>query len=279
MGTILTFLTRYKYYVATISIAVIVLSGVVVFYETQRRNMISANSEMLDLHNDEVYALNQAIYLRDANIEEMAGQNNALQAQLAAQEEIIYANTNHQVLEEELADLQQQFDDLQQLHWETEWISWEMGLREMDAPLMTHATADPGKVDMIVRHFNAMYSGDLQAYLATINNSESWEYPGLVFTMDDMQDWPTDGWTWVDWMLMTFRRISEREYYRMEVKFIPDWWHSAAGEWGRQTSGHLPVWVLVQETPDSTPFLRSYPLMITSTGGENWNEWRVYDYH
>ena len=275
MDFISMFLIHRKNYIIIIFTAIIVLYIAISFYETQRRNMIRVNNELIYIHHNEVYMLNHAISIKDTDIAEMTDQNNILHTKLT------YANSNHQTLEYEFETLQQQFEDLRRrYHWEmgtSDGLMWDLGLREIDAPLITHATTDPDKIDMIIRHFNAMYSGDLDAYLATIQGGDTWEYPGIN---PDSDDWWGEDWTWTDWLLQTFHRIAAREYYRMEVKFIPDWWyHNLDPEWGRQTSGHLFVWVLVQETPDSEPFLRAYPLGITSRGGANWNEWRIYDYH
>ena len=273
MALILKFLIPRKTYVIIISTAVIVLLAVVVFYETNRRSMTRASHEMIDSHHNEVYALNHEISARDRDIAQMADQYSRLNARLTN------ANSSRQTLQNRYNSLQQQFDDLSLRYREigSHNITQSLGLRDFDAPLISHVTADPDKIDMIVRHFSAMHTGDLDAYLLTVNGGQYWEYPGVAFGSDNWWDWD-GGWTWVDFLLLTFHRISEREYYRMEVKFIPDWWPRYLDSypvWG----GHLWVWVLVQETPDSEPFLRQYSLGVTASGGENWNEWRVYDYH
>jgi len=278
MKYILQFLLRHINFVLIISISAIVLLATVIIYEIRWRNMVRTNNKTADIHYYEIHTLNYEISTRDTSIAEITYQNNILRTDIAAiQDEIIYANRNRHIVENRFNDLQQQFDNLQQRYWEmgtSHNVMWMLGLLDMDAPLITHPTTDPDKIDMIIRHFNAMYSGDLDAYLLTLSNGHEWVYPGVDLESDDGES----NWTWTDWMLITFRNIAEQEYYRMEVKFIPDWWYFNQ-EWGRQTSGHLPVWVLVQETPESEPFLRFYPLGVTSRGGPNWNEWKIFDYH
>jgi len=256
-----------------ISIAVIVLISVVAYYEAGIRNIHRINSEILE---NQLHMLNHEIYIRDTTIAEMAAQNNLLYNDLAAtQEKKAYINTNLQEREEMYQHLYRRFLHLRYQYWEMGTgrnLMWWLGIQEMYTSLVTHTTTNQGKIDMIIRHFNAMYSGDLDAYLSTVQGGHNWVYPGFNPETDD-----DDNWTWVDWMLGTFRHRAEREYYRMEVKFIPDWPYSP--ERGRSTGGHLMVWILVQETPESEPFLRVYPLGVTPRGGPNWNEWRVYDYH
>jgi len=269
MEIMLKFLIQHKNYVIIISIAVFVLCEVVTFYETSQLNMVHEKNEMIDNHHNEIHMLNHEIYIREMDIVEITDQYSALHTELAAtQDEVTYANSNHQAL-------QQQFDDLHRRYWEMrgshDFGEW-MRLFDINAPLISHITADPDKIDMIVRHFNAMYSGDLDAYLSTLMGGCSWEYPGV----DPESDWSGE-WTWTDWMLRTYRSVAEREYYRMEVKFIPDWWHHNPER--ERTAGYMSVWILVQETPNSEPFLRSYSLGVSSRGGANFDEWRIYDYH
>jgi len=269
MAFILKYLIRHKIYVIMISVAVIVLSAVVAFYETGRRNMVRANNEMIDLHHNEVYMLSHEISIRDINIAEMATQNNALHVENAAMHgEITYAHSNRHIAENSLNDLQQQFDDLQSRYWRNHMLAWDMGLLEMDAPIITHVATDSGKIDMLVRHFNAMYAGDLDTYLATLIDGEYWEHPGIDPESGEWRD-RDGGRTWTDFLLLTFRDIAGREYYRAELRLVPDWWWSHNSEWERQTSGHLLVRVLVQETPDSEPFLRFHSVSVTSSGGPN----------
>jgi len=273
MKQILKFLTQHEDYVIFIFVVIIALSFVT-FYETGRWNKIRANNEMIDHHHNEVYMLNQEIAVLEMEIAKKTEQNNVLHTKIAAtQDEVTYANSNYQTLESEFDYLQQQFDNLHQRYWSMQNTMRVLRVHEIDAPLTTHVTTDPDKIDVIIRHFNAMYSGDLDAYLSTLMGGCSWEYPGV----DPESDWSAE-WTWTDWMLRTFRSVAEREYYRMEVKVIPDWWHSNP-EGERRTSGHLTVGVLEQETPDCKPSLRDWSLGISSSGGENFDEWKIYDYH
>jgi len=161
-----------------------------------------------------------------------------------------------------------------------------MGLRSMGVPLVTHVTTPPGKFDVITRHLTAMYAGDLDGFVATLNNNHTWQYPGIAFQIEDFDDWwdyiDWDNWTWIDFMVLEYRQIAEREYYRMEIKAISDdfWWMTFPDwEWSRPTNGFIAVWVLVQETPDCEPFLRSYSFGVTAMGGANWNEWKIFDWH
>jgi len=273
MEQILKFLIRHEDYVIFVSIVFIAFS-VVTFYEAGRWNMIRANNEMIDHHHNEVYMLNQEIAVMEMEIAEMTEQNNLLHTKLATtQDEVTYANSNYQTLENEFDYFQQQFDDLRQRYWSMQHMPWMLMVDEMDAPLITHVSTDPDKIDMIIRHFNAIHSGDLEAYVSTLLGGHNWEYPGV----DPDSDWNSE-WTWLDWMLRTFRDNAERGYYRMEVKVIPDWWHSNP-EREQQTSGYLTVGVLVQKTPDCEPSLRHWSLGISSSGGENFDEWKIYDYH
>lgn len=278
------FLTQHKQYALAVAIALfalVVLSATVIIYETERRDIISANDYMAYLHHNEVYSLTQEILLREQAIEEIADRKNILHTELfASQEETRYASRNQQSTADSLYELQQRFDELlfrfnyeRQQHGDLNhfrWVEWHLRLNEMDASMVIHADADPEKIDMIVRHFNAKYTGDLEAYLATVHRGYTWEYPGIAFGDYDTDNWDWE-WSWIDWMLLNFRSVSEREYYRMEVKFIPG---AVLG-----SSGSIQVLVLVQATPDSRPFLREYTIAITSIGGENFDEWRIYDYH
>jgi len=262
-------------YITVISYVVSIFFAIVVFYEMGRHNMARSVNIMIDMHQNEVYMLNHEIYTMSMNIAEKTEQNNTLQTDLRRQRyETARINTSRLTLQRNFDNLQQQFDYLQHWYWEisgNNLMRW-MGLYDMDAPLITHANTDPAKIDVILRHFNAMHIGDLDAYLDTLHNGHDWIYPGV-----DFETYGWSGWTWVDWMLVAFRDVSAREYYRMEVRFVPDWPYYPG--WGRLGMGHLPVWVLAQETPESEPFLRGYNLSLTPSGGRNWNEWRIYDHH
>jgi len=263
----------------TATITVLILAAIIANYETERRSIIRTNNVITALHIQEISALqadNAYIQLeRDRIFLDHRMTEDSL------------ANMAQQLVDtrRELANSQRHFDDLQRRYHEMrneEWIVW--ALRDIDAPTITHVTADPDIVDLIIRHFNAKYSGDLAGFLDTINGGHTWEYPGAAFSVECPNDWNAfwehENWLWGDWMVMRFRQVAEHEYYRMTVRFVPDWerWHWE-WDWEFTWGGTLWVTLVVQETPESLPFLRSYPVALTASGGLNRNEWRVFDYH
>jgi len=267
MERITNFIIKHKTHAIIISIALIILLYTIVFYEATRRNITSASNDRISFLQYQIDNLHHEISIRDTRYFE-------LQTKLAtAQYAITDTHARHSALMESYENLQQQHDttyeqfrDLQYRYWNTSHYVWMFDLYNMYAPTITHATACPNKVDMIIRHLTAMYTGDLQGYLATVSGGDTWEYPGAAFSGENW-NWEADDWTWTDWMLLTFRDISEREYYRMNVRFIPgrNWWPEQ----------HVLTWVLAQETPDCEPVLWFHSLHVSRENGV----WRVHDYH
>ena len=132
-------------------------------------------------------------------------------------------------------------------------MEWFFGIHEMGTPIVIHESVTREDIDLVVRHFQALYTGDVETYLETITRDGRRH---VEVTDDNSLGW---GYTR---MLEWLRRRGEVGYYRVEVKVIPELRH-----------GFVPISVLVQRYPDSPPFMREY---WTGFVQRDDGSWRIY---
>ena len=269
-STIANLVKKHKTPIIITTTALLVLLYVIIYYEATRRNITSAS-------NERIAFLQQEIAAGEAQIAYLTQENYDLQVVFCllynTEHMLAISRANYTALLNahaetrlELINATEEERYWRYRYWRNNWIMHDLRMYDMDAPIITSVNADPAIIDMVTRHFNAMYTGNLEEYLATIVGGDTWEYPGISISDDAWGDRDGD-WTWTDWLMLTFRRVSEQENYRMSVRVIP----------GRPSwiSHQLSVWVLVQPTPDCEPFLDMYSLHISLADGV----WRVHDYH
>jgi len=125
----------------------------------------------------------------------------------------------------------------------------------MGTPIVVHESVTREDIDFVVRHFQALYAGDVGTFLETITRDRRRH---VEVTDDNGLDW---GYIR---MLEWLRYRGEVRYYRVEVKVIPELRH-----------GFVPISVLVQRYPNSPPFMREY---WTGFVRRDDGSWRVYIY-
>ena len=128
--------------------------------------------------------------------------------------------------------------------FEDSHVKYAMRLYDMDGPLFVPAHIDKGLADFIVKHFTAMYTGDVETYKSTVSPT-TWSH---------------------EYLMGRLLTVAENEYYRAEVKFINEW---------NDTWWNLSVTVLEQEFEDSEPRINVWPVILAHTDGK----WFVNDYH
>ena len=235
------FLRKYGIALGHLCIPLVIIISLVIFYES--RSTTDSRSHNAAIERLETrYAL---MYdeMRMFISEIMQSKHEMEREHVTEHRELIRAHTV-EVLE--LTRQYRQADEdrrrFQEFYWENVHVLSSLGLRCFDAPLILHEGADMTLVNLIIEHFDALFAGDEERFMATISDSE-WSQEFMMWRFYDIQ---------------RFRR------YRTKVKFIPS-----------AIMGYRAVFILVQNYEDSEPELQWWPVAIGYYSGR----WFVFDHH
>jgi len=211
---IIIFIQLNKKILAVFFVSIIISSAVFAFYNAKLVELTLSYDEVLMLYNNESNKTQEL----SVKLKSLETDNSQLEMQM----KIITLRTEAQVQE-----------------CEDKFI--HLGLYDTGAPLIVSADIEREFIDFIVKHFNAMYSGDVETYKETLS-PEVWQS---------------------DYMMEKVLRFVDETYYHAEVKIIPYFGH-----------GYIPIYILVQKDEDSEPEIQVYNTGIYYTDGEV----GVYDY-